>query len=402
MARAQPPGQSRMNVWLVFPRFKMPTGAERFILGLARGLVERGHAAHVVTHELDPRCLPLVAAGVEVRATGARFAWTGNHYLDSAIRYVAGMALAWRVPASADVAIFFAAASVPALACLGLRGTPTRRLYFCFEPPRFAYRDREAILGRLGPARHVIGPLATLWRWIDRRWVRAADRVLVFDAFIEDEVRTLYPGVALARVTPCVDVPPPTSTTPAALRARLAIGDAPVVLTVNFLHPRKRVDLFLATIAALAEYEPRAVGVVVGEGPERARLEAEAQRLGIEARVRFAGFVPDDELSAWYRMASVYLHTAHHESFGLTVLEAGSLGVPVVAVREGGVVETIEDGLTGVLAPAEPVLLAQAVAAILGDPARAASLAKEAERRTALRFSRARMTDELLDALSSQ
>ncbi|MFN7956502.1 MAG: glycosyltransferase family 4 protein [bacterium] len=388
-----------MNVWLVFPRFKMPTGAERFILGLARGLVERGHAAHVATHEFDPRCAALVAPGVEVHASGRRFAWTRNHYLDSAIRYVAGMALAWRIPAQADVAIFFAAASVPALACLGLRGTHTRRLYFCFEPPRFAYRDRDAILSRLGAARHLVGPLARLWRRIDRRWVRVADRVLVFDAFIENEVRALYPGAALARVTPCVDVPPPTATTPSEVRSRLGIGAAPVVLTVNFLHPRKRVDLFLATIAALAPRHPDAVGVVVGEGPERARLEAAARALGIESRVRFAGFVPDGELSAWYRLASVYLHTAHDESFGLTVLEAGSLGVPVVAVREGGVLETIEDGVTGVLAPAAAEALADAVHGLLAEPARAAALGDTARRRTVTRYSRARMTDELLAAL---
>lgn len=388
-----------MNVWLVFPRFKMPTGAERFILGLARGLVERGHAATVVTHEFDPRCRALVAPGVMVHASGRGFAWTGNHYLDSAIRYVAGAALPLALPAGADVAIFFAAASVPALAVQRLRGKRTRSFYFCFEPPRFAYRDREAILARLGAAaRAVIGPLARAWAWLDRRLVRSAERVLVFGPFIEGQARELYPGAEVARVTPCVDVPA-ARLGRAELRTRLAIGDAPALLTVNFLHPRKRVDLFLAALAEVARSHPDVIGVVVGEGPERERLEALAARLGIAGAVRFAGFVPDDELGSWYRMASVYVHAAHDESFGLTVLEAGSSGVPVVAVREGGVCETLEDGVTALLVDADAVAIARGVASILDDRARAARLAGEAAERLPARYGHERMIDELLVAL---
>lgn len=388
-----------MNVWLVFPRFKMPTGAERFILGLARGLVERGHAATVVTHEFDPRCRALVAPGVMVHASGRSFAWTGNHYLDSALRYVAGAALPLALPATADVAIFFAAASVPALAVQRLRGKRTRSFYFCFEPPRFAYRDRAAILARLGGlARAVIGPLARAWAWLDRRLVCLAERVLVFGPFVEGQVRELYPDAQVSRVTPCVDVPA-ARLARGEVRERLGVGDAPVLLTVNFLHPRKRVDLFLAAVAEVAKRHPGVIGVVVGEGPERESLETLAARLGITRAVRFAGFVPDDELGSWYRMASVYLHTAHDESFGLTVLEAGSSGVPVVAVREGGVCETLEDDVTALLVETNADAIARGVVAVLDDRARAARLAAEAADRLPARFSHQRMIDELLAAL---
>jgi glycosyltransferase involved in cell wall biosynthesis len=388
-----------MNVWLVFPRFKMPTGAERFILGLARGLVERGHHATIVTHEFDPRCAALVAPGVTVKASGRRFAWTGNHYLDSAIRYVAGATLPGSIPAAADVAIFFAAASVPALARQSLRRGATRCFYFCFEPPRFAYRDRAAILARLGPARWVVAPATLVWRWLDRLLVRRAERVLVFGPFIEAEVRELYPAASVARVTPCVDVPSGLGAGSVRVRERLGIGAAPVLLTVNFLHPRKRVDLFLAALAEVTRRHPSAVGVVVGEGPERAHLEALARRLGLESRVRFAGFVPDDELGAWYRLASVYLHTAHDESFGLTVLEAGSAGVPVVAVREGGILETLEDGVTGILVEPDAVAIADRVLALLGDASLGARIGVEAANRLPQRFSHSRMIDELEVAL---
>ena len=100
--------------------------------------------------------------------------------------------------------------------------------------------------------------------------------------------------------------------------------------------------------------------MVVGEGPERARLEQLARDLDVSGAVIFAGFVPDNDLPNYYALASLYLHTGRLESFGLSVLEASRSGVPVVSVDEGGPREIIEDGRTGLLVPASPDALAAA------------------------------------------
>ena len=143
------------------------------------------------------------------------------------------------------------------------------------------------------------------------------------------------------------------------------------VLTVNYLHPRKRVDLFIAAAAASQAREApgeRPRWVVVGDGPERARLEALSRELGIADQVEFTGFVHDDDLPKYYAAASCYVHTGLEESFGLSVVEAAYCGCPVVAVDEGGVRQTIADGVTGHLVPATSQDLARSVQSVLSQP----------------------------------
>lgn len=83
--------------------------------------------------------------------------------------------------------------------------------------------------------------------------------------------------------------------------------------------------------------------VVVGDGPERARLEALASRLGITARVTFAGWVPEEEKQRLLAGAEFLVHPALFESFGIAVLEALAAGCPVLATRIGGIPEVVGD-----------------------------------------------------------
>ena len=79
-----------------------------------------------------------------------------------------------------------------------------------------------------------------------------------------------------------------------------------------------------------------------------------AAELGLAEHVRFAGFVPEANMLAYYRAADIYAHTGLQESFGLWVIEAAALGLPVVAVAEGGPLVTVRDGIAGILTPATP------------------------------------------------
>jgi glycosyltransferase involved in cell wall biosynthesis len=108
------------------------------------------------------------------------------------------------------------------------------------------------------------------------------------------------------------------------------------VLTVSRLVSYKNVDAIIA--AALASDRRL---VVVGEGPDRRRLERQAR-----GRVVFLGNVSDGELLWLYQNASC-LATASHEDFGLVPLEANAFGLPVLALRWGGFLDTIVEGETG-------------------------------------------------------
>ena len=107
--------------------------------------------------------------------------------------------------------------------------------------------------------------------------------------------------------------------------------------------------------------------LVVGDGPARPEIAAALDRLG-PARVAFAGAVPEAALAAYYAAADLYVWPALREAYGLAMLEAQAAGLPVVAGREGGVAEIVQDGVTGVLSPRDPAAFAEAVARLLERP----------------------------------
>jgi glycosyltransferase involved in cell wall biosynthesis len=377
-------GPAPLHLAFVYPQLKRLTGAQRLILHLAAALVAAGERVTLVTHRLAPACRALLAPGVALVETGARVDWTGRHLVDSALEYALGARLVGRLPADADATVFFGPPSLPALAWARRAGR-RRLISFCYEPPRFAYADRALIAARLGPAAPLAAAAFRLYRPLDRWLIGQADLICANGRFGAAEIRRVYGRPALV-LDHGVALPAADAAAVAAVSRRYALGEAPVLLTVNHLHPRKRLELFLATLAAVREHWPATLGVVAGEGADRPRLERLAEQLGLGGAVRWTGFVAEAELAALYRRASVYLHTGVRESFGLSVLEAAAAGRPVVAVDDGGPRDILEGGRLGRLCPAEPAALAAAVVALLAEPAAAAALGAAAAARVRQRY----------------
>ena len=173
----------------------------------------------------------------------------------------------------------------------------------------------------------------------------------------------------------------------AAVRRELGIGpDQPLVTTIGALHPRKSHHLFVAAAARLLEKCPEARFLVVGEGPLRSELEAQAAALRLAGRLTFTGERRDvpDLLAA----TTVYIKPGVVEGFiGITVLEAQAAGTPVVAFRTRDVEEAIVPGQTGLLVPPGDVdALAEAVAGLLARPADAADMAARGQALATERF----------------
>jgi glycosyltransferase involved in cell wall biosynthesis len=163
--------------------------------------------------------------------------------------------------------------------------------------------------------------------------------------------------------------------------------DAPVLLCVSRLTEQKGVDIAVRALAEVRARAPEAVLVVLGEGPERARLERMA-RDGVYLPGRIG------DVAAWYRRAEVLVHPARWEGFGLALLEAMLAGKPVVATRVSAAPEIVADGETGILVPPDdPAALAAAVGALLGDPERAAALGQAGLARAQQLFSVERMAE---------
>ena len=107
-------------------------------------------------------------------------------------------------------------------------------------------------------------------------------------------------------------------------------------VVVARLTPQKRINLAIETTAFLASCGHDLPLTIVGDGPERERLERQVERLGITAFVRFVGAVPPSEVTDHLARADLMLFPAQGEGFGLAAAEALMVGVPVVACWDGG------------------------------------------------------------------
>jgi glycosyltransferase involved in cell wall biosynthesis len=140
-------------------------------------------------------------------------------------------------------------------------------------------------------------------------------------------------------------------------------------LVVSALVPYKRLELAVAACGRLGREL-----VVIGEGPERARLERAAG-----PTVRFLGWRPDAEVREHYRAARALLFPGE-EDFGLTPLEAAACGTPTIAFAAGGALETVREGLNGLLFPEQTAdSLARAIAAAEGERFDAGAMRAHAE-----------------------
>jgi glycosyltransferase involved in cell wall biosynthesis len=162
---------------------------------------------------------------------------------------------------------------------------------------------------------------------------------------------------------------------------------ARVLLCVGRLAEQKGVDIAVRALAKIREHEPAAVLVVLGEGPERRRLEALAGE-----GVYLPGRVGD--AASWYRRAELLVHPARWEGFGLALLEAMLAGKPVVATRVSSAPEIVADGETGLLVPPEdPEALARTVIELLAASQTAAAMGQAGLVRAGAEFSVAKMAE---------
>jgi glycosyltransferase involved in cell wall biosynthesis len=135
-----------------------------------------------------------------------------------------------------------------------------------------------------------------------------------------------------------------------AARDRLAVGpEELVVLAVGRLVPIKRVDRLLRAFAAIAADVPTARLYLVGDGPEREALLAEASALGIADRLGHVGWTSDT--ATWYAASDVVALTSESEGTPLALIEAAAAGRSVVATDVGGVADVVIDGQTGFVVP---------------------------------------------------
>jgi len=154
------------------------------------------------------------------------------------------------------------------------------------------------------------------------------------------------------------------------------------VIFVGRLIDEKRADLLLDAVHALAGTFPDLHCTVIGDGPERAALEAQAARLGLTGRVTFAGRVSDAQVYAAMKAARVLVMPSAREGFGITVAEAQACGTVPLVVRGpmSAASALIQDGVDGRLCDPTAASIAQALSDLLSDLAQLTAIARGARR----------------------
>jgi glycosyltransferase involved in cell wall biosynthesis len=207
--------------------------------------------------------------------------------------------------------------------------------------------------------------------------------------------RHIAPPGRLRRIyNGCPSPPEGVEVTPELARMR---EEGPVIGAIAVLRRQKRLDILIEAAPAILAAEPSSHVVVVGNGPDRESLWAQAASLGLDREPRFR-MLPF-EGGSWRYLAGldVFVLPSQWEALPIGVLEALASGVPQVATDVGGTAEAVVDGETGILVP--PLRageLARAVTSLLADPERRERMSAASRRRHRERFRAEAMVEQTL------
>lgn len=309
-----------------------PGGIEAIAWDVARGLAGRGVAVSFVTTRIPGSPQVFEEDGVKVEALAdtpcrrySRAWWQGS--------------VAW-VEARHRIDPIHAILSVSAGAYAALRLRPSMPgTRFVMQAHGTAWTDCLSKWRTRRPLAIASSARNIAWMFRDLVTYRRFDSVVavgspVYEALRSMPIRLLLDPNRVCLVANGVDasVFRPDPRQGAAVRRTLGLGrDVPVVICASRLHPQKGVDLALLGFEALSKDVPDAHLVIVGDGPDRPRLEQLASRPGLRERVLFVGAEPRERVAAYLQAADVFLFTTRRlEGLPLNVLEAVSTGLPSV------------------------------------------------------------------------
>lgn len=210
-----------------------------------------------------------------------------------------------------------------------------------------------------------------------------------------------YEGLDAARIRVIYNGAPPPELLGATRRAELrqSLGFAPgdfVIGTVGRFDPIKNLPMLVGSLAQVMQRHANVRGLLVGDGPEFARIRAMSGELGIESRLRLTGYRDDARLLA--QCMDLFVLSSFSEGTSMALLEAMAAGVPVAVTAVGGNPEIVSGGETGWVVPSDDVtaLTAAMLQAFADQPARQ-RYAEAAQRRFQQRFLLPRMIDHYRD-----
>ncbi len=252
----------------------------------------------------------------------------------------------------------------------GVRRVVTTRHYGTELKERsLLYRLEDRMTRRSG---RVIAISQAVRRHLEERGIAPPERIRVIHNALDSE---LFGGD-----------PPPVRDDP---------GRPPVLGSIGRLRPQKGFHHLLDAFRLVLDHHPAAMLEIVGDGPLRGELEGRCRQLGIDNAVRFTGSVPHTEIPRVIDGWDLFVLSSVWEGFGMVLIEAMARSRATVATRVGGVVEVVEEGVTGLLVPpGDPGSLARAVGGLLDHPQQLAAMGRAGRERALGLFSMETFTEK--------
>lgn len=311
-------------------------GAGHATANIASGLVRLGIDAEVLTSRIEDEQDGALVDGVPVHRVRSWRIGVHDCGLRGAYTYVMAAALKLRrlrARRNYDIEHYFF--SLPTgLLTLAPHGGPA-------TPYIVSLRGSD--VPGYDPFNSKVEHLHTLMKPLTRRIWQRASRVVALSTALARTARRTAPELDVEVIPNGIDerrFSPPDARPP---------GNALRLITVARLLERKGIQTILEACAkpTILPVELR----IVGTGPFETELREMVKAYGLEDRVRFLGFVPNEELPSHYRRSDIFVLPSETESFGLVFAEAMSCGLPIAASNVGGIPETVRDGIDGLLCP---------------------------------------------------
>jgi glycosyltransferase involved in cell wall biosynthesis len=196
----------------------------------------------------------------------------------------------------------------------------------------------------------------------------------------------------LARLESALDVQLPNAVVrhngasrwkPAPARPAAGARRRSAVVSVGTYHVNKGHDVLIEAFARIAREHPQLDLMIVGRsGPELDNLHELVRARDLDHRIMLKTDMPPDDMAAIYDGAAMFVSASRFEPFGISILEAGAAGLPVIATDTDGARDILEDGTDSIVVPREdPAALAGAIASLAADPERRARLARALQAR---------------------
>ncbi len=385
LPRKLPPPSPVTARRILFINYEYPPiggGGGNAMRHIAREMAKRGHAPYVLTAaqgQLPPlevndgvtvRRIPALRRRVERSSVPEMLA-----FMAAALLAAPGYARQWR--AEAAIAFFTLPCGPVASLLKRTNGLPTLVALRGGDVPGFdplTMKTYHALTG---------GVIRRLWR--------DADAVIANSDGLAAMARTHAPDQTIGVV------PQGADTAGIAAKTTYETRDTVELLTVGRLALHKGLDVLLTALTQVAP-DVRWRLTIVGDGPERAALQAQAACLGVADRVSFKGWATRESLPEIYRGADVFLLPSREEGMANVLMEAMCAGLPSIATRIAGSSEAVVEGETGWLVPSEDApALARAIERLGREPAARERMGRAARARVETTYSWPVIADRWLD-----